>query len=313
MTSTKDSNAASFHDFFPMPSRPSIRLTERDHDVLDALADYRFLSAPQAAALFFPSTPSAGRRLRELAQAGLAVTVFMPVRPWDRTTRTLYALSGRGARHLAPRHHGITPKHLTTREQRSGLFLAHTLARNDVRIVLENLTRLRPDFSLLAWHQAPEDVHSSAVIRVGVRAVARVPAVPDGVALCRVAGECQVLAIEIDMGTVPLTRMARRYRAYWKAWRGGTPRIRYGPVPYRVLTVANSDKRAETLRKTAARAPEHGRPGSRLFWFATLDDFNIEDPKRLLTARFTVAHPQEPEGQALFPRPDVKPDSSLTT
>lgn len=295
-----------------MPSRPSIRLTERDHELLDALASYRFLSIPQATALYFPSEHAAGRRLRELAHAGLAVTVFMPVRPYDRTTRTLYALSGRGARVLAPRHHGITPKHLTTREQRSGLFLAHTLARNDVRIVLENLTSVRPDFTLLAWQQAPEEVQTSAVIRVGVRAQARVPAVPDGVALCRVNGECQVLAIEIDMGTVPLIRMARRYRAYWKAWRAGTPRVRYGPVPYRVLTIANSAKRAEALRTTAVRAPEHGRPGSRLFWFASLEDVDIKEPAKLLTARFTVAHPQASGGQ-LFARHGAHPDLSFTT
>lgn len=281
--------------------RFTISLTERDYDLLDALGSYRFLSVPQATALFFPAESGAARRLRNLARAGLAHTVFMPVRPYDRTTRTLYALAAKGARLLAPRHHGLIPRHLTAREQRSGLFLAHTLARNDVRIVLEQLSKSRRDLSLLAWQQAPDEVRASAIVRIGVRTEARVPAVPDGVALLRVDGACQAFAIEVDMGTVPLLRMARRYRAYWKWWRAGGPTVRYGPVPYRVLTIAHAPARRDALRKVALRAPEHGRPGSRLFWFATLDEVDIRAPENLLAPKWHVAHPESPPGLPLFP------------
>lgn len=283
-----------------MPT-PRIRLTERDRDLLDALADYRFLTATQAAALFFPSEHSAARRLRELAQAKLAVPVFLPVRPWSRATETVYALAAKGAREITPRHNGMRPRHLTAREARSGLFLEHTLRRNDTRIALDLLQGVARSFALLGWQQNPDLVRSSAVVKVGMRSEARVPTVPDGVALVRAGDECHVLAIEIDMGTVPVERMWRRYRSYWKAWRLGSARLRYGPAPYRVLTLVPDNKRLASLRAAAIRAPERGSQGSRLFWFATLEHADITNPARLLGPVFEVATIPALPRQALFP------------
>lgn len=278
----------------------SIRLTERDHDLLDALGDYRFLSVPQASALFFPSAQSASRRLRELVAARLAVPVFVPVRPYSRESQTVYALGAKGARLLTPRHNGLRPRHLTAREQRSGLFLDHTLRRNDVRIALDLLQIARKDFTLHAWQQNPDSVRASALVRVGSRSEFRVAVVPDGVALVGMAGEHQVLAVEIDMGTVPLQRMWRRYRAYWKWWRVGGARARYGPVPYRVLTLAPDARRLEALRKVAIRAPERGAQGTKLFWFGSLDLADLRDPTKLLDASWTIATTNPLPPQPIF-------------
>ncbi|MFZ5479091.1 MAG: replication-relaxation family protein [Myxococcota bacterium] len=288
--------------------KPSIRLTERDFDLLDALGDYRFLSVSQATALFFPSAQSAARRLRELVAARLAVPVFMPVRPHDRHSETVYALAGKGSVLLAPRHNGLRPRHLTAREQRSGLFLEHTLRRNDVRIALDLLQLQRDDFTQFAWQQNPDAVRASAVVKLGTRTEARVPIVPDGVALVRIGGEHHVLAIEIDMGTVPVVRMWRRYRAYWKWWRLGGPRLRYGPVPYRVLTLVPDEKRLKALMAAAVRAPEHLARGSRLFWFTTLDHASIAEPARLLGPVWRTASDRLLPHEALFsPRHEESP------
>lgn len=290
-----------------MPRERNIRLSEHDHDVLDALAHYRFLSAPQAGSLFFPSERAAQQRLGDLVKAKLAVPVFMPVRPYDRTTKTLWAISGKGARLLAPRHHGIAPRHLTSREQRSGLFLAHTSARNDLRVALERLQLVDPHFALLSWQQAPEVVKARAEVQVGSRSRAQVTIIPDGVILCRMDGECQALAVEIDMGTVPIPRMWRRYRAYWSWWRRGGARARFGPVPYRVLTLAPDKKRLDALRNAAIRAPERGRAGSKLFWFAPLGIADITDPTKLLSAAWSLGVPGTTTPQPLFGSPNVPP------
>ncbi|MFZ5477069.1 MAG: replication-relaxation family protein [Myxococcota bacterium] len=285
-----------------MPTKlPILRLTERDYDLLDALGDYRFLSVPQAAALFFPSAGSAARRLRELVAAKLALPVFLPVRPWTRASETVYALAGKGAVLLAPRHNGLRPRHLTAREQRSGLFLEHTLRRNDVRIAFDLLQLGRSDFTQFAWQQNPDQVRASAVVKLGVRTEARVPIVPDGVALVRIGGQHHVLAIEIDMGTVPVVRMWRRYRAYWKWWRLGGPRLRYGPVPYRVLTLVPDEKRLKALAAVAARAPENRSRGSRLFWFATLDAADITTPQKIIGAVWRPATEPLSPPEPLFP------------
>lgn len=283
-----------------MPRKP-IRLTERDYDVLSALADYRFFSVAQATALFFPSMQSASRRLHELVAAKLAVTVFLPVRPYSRQSETIFGLSARGAQVLTPRRDGLRPRHLTSREERSGLHLEHTLHRNDVRICLERLQEIIPKFSLLAWRQNPDEVRASAVVRVGVRAEARVPMVPDGLAIVRIGSRCEVLAIEVDRGTVPVTRMWRRYRGYFAWWRRGGARIRYGPIPYRVLTVVPDEKRLASLAIAAARAPESGPRGSKLFWFTTQDHADIQHPEKLLGLVWRMATVPTSAPSALFP------------
>ena len=147
----------------------------------------------------------------------------------------------------------------------------------------------------------PDAVRASAVIKTGVRTQTRVTIVPDGLALVRVAGEHQVLAVEIDMGTVPVIRMWRRYRAYFAWWRLGSARLRYGPVPYRVLTLVPDAKRLESLRQAALRAPEKGTQGSRLFWFATLAAADIHAPERVLDPVWQVATRAPTPPQSLFP------------
>lgn len=278
----------------------SLRLNERDLDLLDALADYRFLTALQAATVMFRTPGSITARLRSLVAAGLVVPVFMPVRPTDRSHVTVYALGAKGGRLIAPRHGGIRPRHLTAREARSGLFLEHTLKRNDFRLALERLSERDPRFSLLSWSQVPDQVRASAMITLGGRREFRVPMVPDGVAVVRMNGSCEVLAIEIDCGTVPVERMWRRYRGYWKWWRMGGPTKRYGAVPYRVLTLAPDVRRLAALQKAAARAPEKGHRGSKLFWFAPLAVASIDSPHALLDTVWTAATLPETPARALF-------------
>jgi hypothetical protein len=279
----------------------SARLSERDLDVLDALADYRFLSIPQLAVLFFPSRGSAERRLRELYQAGLAVRVFLPARPYDRVTHTIYAVSGKGAQLLAPRHDGIPPRWLTGREQRSALFLDHTLRRNDVRICLEKIGTDDPRVQLLAWKQKPEQVQATATIRIpGGKRQGGVRLVPDGVATLYVAGQVHAFAIEVDMGTVPVRRMEARYRAYWRWHRDGGARARFGQAAVRVLTLTTTEARLASLRRAATRAPEHGRAGSALFWFARLAVADIDLPETLLSPCWTTAAPDPGQPRPLL-------------
>lgn len=266
-----------------------LRLTERDYSLLDALADYRFLSVAQAAALFFPSAQSASRRLHELVKAKLAVTVFMPVRPYSRKTETVFGLSARGATFLTSRHNGLRPRHLTSREQRSGLHLDHTLRRNDLRACLDRLPDQLERFCLLAWQQNPDEVRATVRVRLRKRTDTPVTIIPDGVATVKLGSRCEVFAIEIDRGTVPVKSMWRRFRAYWKWWHDGHARVRHGPVPYRVLTLVPDEKRLLALAKAAALAPEKNAPGCRLFWFTLQDTADLVNPASLVGAAWRMA------------------------
>jgi hypothetical protein len=281
-----------------MKSQPRIRVTERDLDLLDALSQYRYLTLDHVHELFFSSPGAAEARLRALRGHRLVQPVYMPVRPDDATKKTLYALTLRGAELLRPRHDGNRPPYLTTADRRRGLHLEHTLARKDVRLLFERLHRLFPAITILSWAQSPPEVRGSAVIKTP-KGARRVPCVPDGVAVIRLGGECQVIAIEVDLGTVKRKTMAERYRAYWKLWRDGGLHARYGQAPYRVLTLTHSKARAESLRKLAALAPE-GRQGSKLFWFGLMDDVRDHAPERFLSPVFTTASIRHPGPTTLF-------------
>jgi hypothetical protein len=283
-----------------MPDHAALRCTPRDLDVLDDLASYRFLSLPQVAALHFPSCGAASVRMRRLHAAGLATRVFMPVRPFDRSVATIYALAGRGALLLAPRHNGVRPRHLTAREHRSALFLDHTLRRNDVRVCLELLNRSHRALQLLSWRQSPEEVRASAEVRLGRGRTQRVPIVPDGYFAVLWRGRAQSFCLEIDMGTVAPDRMLARYRAYWTWWRTGGAAGKYGLAPLRVLTMTTTASRLATLRRLAEAAPERGRQRSHLFWFALLDRANIANPDRLVNGGWCTAGGAEPPLRALL-------------
>lgn len=277
----------------------TLRLTSRDLGLLDKLGEHRFLDVRQVAALAFPSEDAARHRLHELLGHRLVHRLYMPVRPYDPRAVNVYALSAKGARHVPrSRADAARPATLSTSDRRSGLFLDHTLRRNDVRITLERLGETHPKFTMLNWKQRREDVEFRTTDVRGRRQ--RI--VPDGVAYVRVGPEVEVLPIEIDMGTVRLPKMTARYKGYWRDFTEGGPRVRHGPVPYRVLTITNTRARLEALRTAAQRAPTRGRRGSRLFWFALLDDIDIQAPDKLLGSIWKHAGYQ-PDGATSTPEP----------
>ncbi|MFA6958351.1 MAG: replication-relaxation family protein [Thermoanaerobaculia bacterium] len=282
-----------------------LRLTQRDLDLLGKLGDHRFLDVRQVSALLFPSENAARHRLQELLAHRLVHRLYMPVRPYDPRAVQVYALSAKGARHVPrSRADAARPATLSTSDRRSGLFLDHTLKRNDVRIALERLGETHSKFTMFNWKQRREDVEFRTTDVRGRRQ--RI--VPDGVAYVRVGSEVEVFPIEIDLGTVRLPKMTARYKGYWRDFTEGGPRVRHGPVPYRVLTITNSPARLEALRTAAQRAPTRGRRGSRLFWFALLDDLDIHEPTKLLCPIWTHAG-YRPDGatstrEPLFPNLD---------
>jgi len=84
--------------------------------------------------------------------------------------------------------------------------------------------------------------------------------------------------------------MALKYRAYWKWWKTGAARVRFGGAPLRILTLTSSTRRLQSLRESATRAPE-GKPGSALFWFAEVENVDIAEPERMLGRVWQTAMP----------------------
>jgi hypothetical protein len=126
----------------------------------------------------------------------------------------------------------------------------------------------------------------------------RVPLVADGLAVIEVATEVRGLLLEQDQGTVPVERMAMKYRGYVSWWESGGPARRFGLKNFRVVTVAPSSARLERLREAAQKATG----GSRFLWFALQADVTATHPERLLEPIWSAAVPDSPPLPLFAPR-----------
>ena len=269
-------------------ARTRVQLTDRDRQLLQHLARLRFLSVPQVASLGFPSLDAAAARLRQLRAAGLVSRLYRAGLVDDPHRTTVYGLSRAGAQQVRTHPDQPAPPHVVEGDARSGLFLTHTLRRNDVALSLMHLTRHDPRFQLLRWTHDPDLVRASATVRFGTEDE-DLTMIPDGLFEATWRGERFVAAVEVDMGTVRLERMFKRYRGYWSWWKRGGAILRHGPVSFRVLTLTTTETHLAALRRAAVRAPLDTTTGSGLFWFALLSTANLTEPSTWLHPIWTIA------------------------
>lgn len=247
-----------------------IHITQRDTRVLRDLASFRFMTAEALHALHFPSLDAAKERLRKLTRAGLTKKLFAPVRITGRVLEAAYALTRKGARVVEERT-GEEVNHLPVREERSSVFLHHTLKRTAVRTCFELLARAGE--LQLGWHQREADVE---VLDTDARR--RRAAIPDGLVSLWHPGGCEVLLVEVDRGTVRPLAMERRYGIYARF----AAEQRGGPgLPVKVLTIVPSERRLRRLQLAAERASDAGAECE--FLFATYDEaVDLDAPEKLL-------------------------------
>lgn len=285
-----------------MKAPAPIHLTPRDLAILGALSSYRFLSLEHLTTLFFAGkTSAASARLRKL----LAHKLILRIRPGVERgeAKVVYGLAGRGARELTARFPLSRPTYVKPSEVRTGLFVNHTLRRNELRITLLLLSRSMPEYMhLLSWLQERDEVGTEVRLPRARGKALRVPLVPDGYFALKTLHGYQSFVVEIDTGSVRAARMELRYRAYWHWWRTRAHRAHYGGAPLRVLTITSSSRRLARLHGLATSAPGRGRGKTRLFWFAQMDDvLCIRRPEVLLEPRWSVSSQDVDEQQSLLP------------
>jgi hypothetical protein len=142
------------------------------------------------------------------------------------------------------------------------LALDHLLGIGQVRLSLEAAAQSAPGkrlgFSLVEWLPGERVRFRVAVEETGQRKVL-VSIIPDGAAIVKLGSHRHYSFIEMDRGTEPLrtiTGKAKAYRAYWKS--GGFAADFSVPagMGFRVLFIAPSKRRAETILKAVQGVPE---------------------------------------------------------
>lgn len=209
----------------------TMRVTERDQELLKKLAVCRWLMTSQVKALCFPnvSVEMARRRLRLLAQRRF-------VRTWriGPLTEAIHSVGAEGKRLLS----ALGRSEELRLERRPPRHFEHSFAINDLRIWIERCARLEGftiGFFYACW-ELP-DVNWNA------------PIIPDAICLLEVADSQLTIAFEYDRGEESLPFIERtKLRAYSRGFE-------CFPIS-KVVIVAEAEARALQLHAHAARRLE---------------------------------------------------------
>jgi hypothetical protein len=284
------------------PSNPrAFRITDRDIEILRAIARWRFLTSEQIVRYLIMRDGAAShqhvlRRLNALfahayldrpVQQHVQLSGFLPL---------VYALGRRGARLLAEIGDSADPNlQWTLKNARAtSVFLLHTLETAEVMLRFDAAMRerglrllehddLRP--LLPAETQALDDPFR---LRVTTRIEGRpVPlnAIPDRLFSVVLPDDRRLnFALEVDRGTMSVgarkltkkSSFARKVHSYYAAWLQRRHREQWGFASFRVLTVAPSEKRIRGML-TVQRRITQDRLGA-LFLYATPERLHAHGP-----------------------------------
>ncbi len=278
-------------------SPPPMRLTKRDPKIILAVYYYRLLSSPQIEALFFPSQPGKSHSRRSACQRRLQLLfhhsyldrLFIPLVIGQGRTPFIYTLGTKGAALLATKL-GVdagTIRRQPKANKKGSLFLEHTLAVNDVRVMGDCLARTS-QWQLTDW--LDDSIFRQETYREKVpfrnQGIKVRRHFPDGYFVLQPADGVKKahFFLEMDLGTMSNARWREKVEAYIQFRKSGRAAQHYGTNKFRLLTVTTSDRRLKNLKRTTEKAG-----GTHYFWFTTQAHIDIEQPENLLNPIWSVS------------------------
>jgi hypothetical protein len=256
--------------------RASIRITDRDIQIVQAVGRHRFLRSTHLIALQVTSPQQILRRLQLLFQHGFLDRPRAQIDYYRRGSHAMvYGVGNRGAELLEKTCGVLRRKVDWSAKNRSvtRYFLEHTLAVADVMVALEVACRNRDgvriktdDEANVKWSVAVNDRGKSA----------HLPVVPDKIFKVEFPATPNVsihILLEVDRATMPVMRhtlkqtsVYRKFVAYQKVWRDKR-HTEFGMDRVRVLTVTTTPERVMNLIQ-AVRHLREKTPGLFLFTHA---------------------------------------------
>jgi len=241
---------------------PKMYLTERDKKIVLAVYKHRFLRRDQIERLFFTRTSTCNQRLMRLYQHGYLERVFKPVS--FGSSQAVYALDKIGA-DLVDQMLGVSRNKVTWKRKNNRvelLFLDHKLAITEFYVLLQLSSKQNTNTKLLFWRNESKELNSRVRDPEGKRKYLTVA--PDAFFGLQTPEGKSYFFLEVDMGTMTLTRFASKIKAYRQYWKTGNYQENFGFKNFRVLTVASSERRTRNLKEATYRIG-----GKNMFLFAT--------------------------------------------
>lgn len=209
----------------------------------------------------------------------------------------VYALGDLGAQLLTERGMEFANLEWSRKNREAGRpFIEHQLEIVDFRVALERATRGRNDVRLIH----PEEIIASSpeatrekrdpfALRVSISYNEHsldIAVIPDLVfGLMFRDGSRRCFMVEVDRGTMPITRadgrqssFERKMRAYLAAHAESQHVQRFGWKTFRVLVVTTERHRANAMIESLQRLDAATSPGPALFLFALSHELRVSDP-----------------------------------
>jgi len=230
-------------------SNAAMIIQERDRHLLKELAVMRILDREQAKRIAgFGSTTRVNARLLALTRAGLLRRFFLGTTAAGQ--KALYSLSKQGAALVRVPERGLRRKQDATLA--ADFFVQHQLSVNEIYCAVK--------------YEAPHNVQLIRWIAFQESIKPNLRLIPDGYVELQ-SGEMILSAfLEVDRGTEPLRTWAEKIKNYLQLALSGEYEKRFHQARFRVLVVAGSDRRLDTIKKTVESITE------KIFWFATLTE-----------------------------------------
>jgi len=230
-------------------SRSRVVPQERDRRLLRELALLRIIDREQAQIVAgFGSTTRANARLLALTRAGLLRRFFLGTTAGG--TKALYAVSREGAELVGIPYRG--PRRRNDAMLVADSFVQHQLAVNAIYCKLKAEIASHPNAALVRWLTFHEPL--TPQLRLIPDGYFEFDA-PSGIAAC---------FLEVDLGHEDLKVWRKKVQNYLHlAISGDFGRI-FGQDRFRVLVIANSDRRLLGIRNVVRASTE------KIFWFTDL-------------------------------------------
>jgi len=245
---------------------PRWQLTDRDLNIIESVADCRFMTRHQVQKLLF--TPGAAslakRRLALLYHHGYLQRTPIPLRNSYGAVRTVYSLDRAGADLLASERRWEASGWRVRDADREMTFLDHHLDVIDVR--LSFTLACRPRGLALDWTDERELRRRDVAHRVRGREGQTVTVIPDAYLVIASTTGIDGFAIEVDRATVTERRMKARFQAYGQWAKTGAYMKKLPAQSFRVL-VAVTDTRRDARRVEHLKGWCEEVGGGSLFWF----------------------------------------------
>lgn len=228
-------------------NKKRIVIQKRDRKLLEALAAMRIVDREQAQAVAgFDSTSRANVRLLALTHQGFLRRFFMGANTAGR--KALYALSAKGAKLIGSPLRG--PRRSQDELLVGDFFVEHQLTVNEIACTAE-FGSLLPGVSFGRWATffAP---------------LANTQFIPDGYLELSTPSGTLGAFIEVDLGHESAKVWKQKIRNYLDYAVSGNHETAFGQKTFRVLVIANSERRLRSIRDTVRKKT------SKLFSFAEL-------------------------------------------